>query len=110
MTDIKTLTVNTDKERKDWIDLLELAVKYHNDMATELKPEVIGADETLFKFHAGIGRAILEAIWLVEMWEVEEDADPYAKVVSNVSKSKELDKQREEFMEKLNESTTDSND
>ena len=39
MTD-KTLTVDTEEQRKQWIELLDVAVSYHNDMAEEL-----GADK-----------------------------------------------------------------
>tara|TARA_Y100000310_G_C20458400_1_gene704157 strand:+ start:348 stop:656 length:309 start_codon:yes stop_codon:yes gene_type:complete len=100
MTD-KTLTVDTDEKRREWIELLDVAVEYHNDMAAEL------SDDDSIKFHSGIARAILESIWLIQAWELEE-VDPYAKVVNDLPKDNELPRQREEFMEKVNERTTDS--
>ena len=101
MTD-KHLTVDTDEQRKQWIELLEVAVDYHNEMTEELD------DDDSITFHAGISRAILEAIWLIQTWEVEE-VDPYTKVVADIPKDKELPKHSEEFMEKVNEHTADSN-
>ena len=98
----ETLTVNTDEQRKQWIELLEVAVDYHNEMTEELD------DDDSITFHAGISRAILEAIWLIQTWEVEE-VDPYTKVVNDIPKDKDLPKHSIEFMEKVNESTTDSN-
>jgi len=107
MTD-KTLTVDTDEKRREWIELLEVAVDYHNEVAEELAEQ----DDVRMphpSFHTGIARAILEAIWLIQTWEVEEE-DPYAKVVNDLPKDNELPRQREEFMEKVNERTTDSDD
>ena len=102
MTDeIKTLTVSTDKQKREWIELLEIAVQYHNDMAEELKPTIIGGETTPSKFHSGIARAILESIWLLEIWEVEKDKDPYDNVVQNISTDNWHKQKRDEFMGKI---------
>ncbi len=109
MTD-KTLTVDTEEQRKQWIELLDVAVSYHNDMAEELGADKESEEPELddaITFHTGISRAILEAIWLIQTWEVDE-VDPYTKVVNDLPKDNELPRQREEFMEKVNEHTTDS--
>ena len=45
-------------------------------MAEELKPTIIGEDTILFKFHSSIARAILESIWLLEIWEIENESTP----------------------------------
>ena len=100
MTD--ELTVDTEEQRQQWIQLLEVAVDYHYEMTEEFD------DDDSITFHAGISRAILEAIWLIQTWEVEE-VDPYTKVVNDIPKDKELPKHSEEFMEKVNEHTADSN-
>ena len=105
--DTPELTVDTDEQRKQWIELLEVAVDYHNEVAEELAEQ----DDVRMphpSFHTGIARAILEAIWLLEIWELEE-VDPYVKVVDDIPKDKDLPKHSIEFMEKVNESTTDSN-
>ena len=77
MTD--ELTVDTEEQRQQWIQLLEVAVDYHNEMTEKFD------DDDSITFHAGISRAILEAIWLIQTWEVEE-VDPYTKVVNDIPK------------------------
>ena len=94
--DVPELTVNTDEQRKQWIELLEIAVQYHNDMGVEL-----GDDESI-KFHNGISRAILESICLIQTWEIEERGDPYESTVKNISTDSTLYGKRDEFMEKVN--------
>ena len=81
MTD--ELTVDTEEQRQQWIELLEVALGYHNEMTEELD------DDDSITFHAGISRAILEAIWLIQTWEVEE-IDPYESVIKDISMDKNL--------------------
>ncbi len=71
--DIKKLTVTTDDERKQWIEMLKLASDYHYDMAGQFTPEVIGDTEMeeVAKVHRAWGRAIQDAIALIDMWEVD---------------------------------------
>ena len=45
MTIIKKLTVTTDDERKQWIEMLKLASDYHYDMSGQFAPEIIGDTE-----------------------------------------------------------------
>jgi len=113
MTD-KTLTVDTEEQRKQWIELLDVAVSYHNDMAEELGADKESEEPELddaITFHTGISRAILEAIWLIQTWEVEEE-DPYAAVVDSISQDEKLPQRAEALVtkaqEKVNESTIDS--
>ena len=111
MTD-KTLTVDTDEKRKEWIELLEVAVDYHNEVAEELAEQ----DDVRMphpSFHTGIARAILEAIWLIQTWEVKE-VDPYAAVVDSISQDENLVEVSKELVTKAkeieNESTPNSDD
>ena len=71
--DIKKLTVTTDDERKQWIEMLKLASDYHYDMAGQFTSEVIGDTEMeeVAKVHRAWGRAIQDAIALIDMWEVD---------------------------------------
>ena len=45
MTVIKKLTVSTDEERTQWIEMLKLASNYHYDMAGQFEPEIKGDKE-----------------------------------------------------------------
>ena len=105
MTD--KLTVDTEEQRQQWIELLEVAVSYHNEMTEEFD------DDDSITFHAGISRAILEAIWLIQTWEVEE-VDPYASVVDSISQDENLVEVSKELVTKAqeieNESTPNSDD
>ena len=103
MTD--ELTVDTEEQRQQWIQLLEVAVVYHNEMTEEFD------DDDSITFHAGISRAILEAIWLIQTWEVEE-VDPYASVVDSISQDEKLPQRAKDLVTKAqeteNENTPDS--
>ena len=70
MVDIKKLTVDNDDQRLGWIELLKKAGQYHYD-----KPEIIGEDDDVFRVHSAWSRGILDAVSLIEMWEVVEDDD-----------------------------------
>tara|TARA_R110000765_G_scaffold50592_1_gene102716 strand:+ start:3210 stop:3461 length:252 start_codon:yes stop_codon:yes gene_type:complete len=68
--DIKKLTVNTDDERKQWIKLLLAAKDYHYDMSGQFEPDIKGEDDTVSRIHRAWGKAILDAIDLIDMWEI----------------------------------------
>jgi|7_EtaG_2_1085326.scaffolds.fasta_scaffold70151_2 hypothetical protein len=73
MVDIKKLTVSTDEQREQWIELLRRGAQYHMDMAEAYKPEIIGAEDDVYRIHMAWSNAISDAISLIEMWQVEED-------------------------------------
>ena len=71
--DIKKLTVSTDDERKQWMELLSKASDYHYDMSGQFSPEILGDTEMeeVADIHRAWGRAIQDAVSLIDMWEVE---------------------------------------
>ena len=71
--EIKKLTVSTDDERKQWIELLNKASNFHYDMSGQFEPEVLGNTEMeeVAEIHRAWGRAIQDAVTLINMWEVE---------------------------------------
>tara|TARA_R100000458_G_C8249061_1_gene226361 strand:+ start:678 stop:959 length:282 start_codon:yes stop_codon:yes gene_type:complete len=71
--EIKKLTVSTDDERKQWMELLSKASHYHYDMAGQFSPEIRGDTEMeeVAEIHRAWGRAIQDAVSLIDMWEVE---------------------------------------
>jgi hypothetical protein len=71
--DIKKLTVSTDDERKQWMELLSKASDYHYDMAGQFSPEILGDTEMeeVAEIHRAWGRAIQDTVTLISMWEVE---------------------------------------
>ena len=70
---IKHLTVSTDDERKQWIQLLTKASDFHYDMAGQFTPEIRGDTEMeeVATIHRAWGKAIQDAVTLINMWEVE---------------------------------------
>tara|TARA_R100001244_G_scaffold46493_1_gene41593 strand:+ start:241 stop:495 length:255 start_codon:yes stop_codon:yes gene_type:complete len=75
MRDIKQLTVETDDERLEWIKLLLKAVEYHRDIAESFRPQIIGADDIVYRIHTAFANSIEDAAHLVEMWEIVEGDD-----------------------------------
>tara|TARA_R110002020_G_C15678066_1_gene718556 strand:+ start:228 stop:470 length:243 start_codon:yes stop_codon:yes gene_type:complete len=73
--EIKELTVSTDEERKQWIEMLKMAADYHYDMAAQFSPEILGDTEMeeVAKIHRAWARAIQEASELISYWELEDD-------------------------------------
>ena len=73
--DIKKLTVTTDNEREQWMELLNKASHYHYDMAGQFSPEILGDTEMeeVAEIHRAWGRAIQDAVSLIGMWEVESE-------------------------------------
>jgi len=81
MVDIKKLTVNSDDERKQWIELLDTVVSYHWDMSGQLEPEIKTPNknsemEQVAHIHRTWSRAIADAIQLIHMWEVDDESSP----------------------------------
>ena len=73
--DIKKLTVTTDDERKQWMELLTKASHCHYDMAGQFSPEIIGDTEMeeVSSIHRAWGKAIQDAVSLIDMWEIKSD-------------------------------------
>ena len=71
--EIKKLTVTTDNEREQWMELLNKASNFHYDMAGQFSPEILGDTEMeeVAEIHRAWGRAIQDAVSLIDMWEVE---------------------------------------
>ena len=73
------LSVDSEKKREQWIDLLYSAVNYHKMMAIQLEDEIkivsaswdddMNIDQ---KYHIALANGIREAIWLIEEWNIEE--------------------------------------
>jgi len=73
------LSVDSEKKREQWIDLLYSAVNYHKMMAIQLEDEIKIAsaswDDSMNvdqKYHTALANGIREAIWLIEEWDIEE--------------------------------------
>jgi|TARA_R100001129_G_C5278399_1_gene236157 hypothetical protein len=75
MVDIKKLTVSTDDEREQWMELLTKASYFHYDMAGQFDPEIRGDKEMeeVAAIHRAWGKAIQDAVSLIGMWEVSAD-------------------------------------
>ena len=75
MVDIKKLTVSTDDEREQWMELLTKASYFHYDMACQFDPEIRGDKEMeeVAAIHRAWGKAIQDAVSLIGMWEVSAD-------------------------------------
>jgi|TARA_R100001463_G_scaffold38403_1_gene82287 hypothetical protein len=73
--EIKKLTISTDDERKQWMELLIKASHYHYDMAGQFSPEILGDTEMeeVSTIHRAWGKAIQDAVSLIDMWEVSAD-------------------------------------
>ena len=103
MVEIKKLTVSTDEQRQGWMELLRRGAQYHMDMAEAYKPEIIGADDDVYRIHMAWSNAISDTVSLIEMWEVEGDdveimLDPTEGRAKNITQ------------EVKDESSTDSDD
>jgi len=75
--DLSFLTVNTDEERIQWIDLLYSGVNYHKAMAIEVEKsnEIKTLDTTHnpdVMYHTAMANAIRDCITMVEMLKIEE--------------------------------------
>ena len=72
--DIKKLTVTTDDERKQWMELLTKASHFHYDMSGQFENEVLGNTEMeeVAAIHRAWGKSIQDAVSLIGMWEIEE--------------------------------------
>ena len=79
MVDIKKLTVDTDEQRQQWIDMLDSVVAYHWDMSGQFDPEIKTPNkdsdmEKVAAIHRAWARAITDAIQLIQMWEVDDES------------------------------------
>ena len=79
MVDIKKLTVDTDDQRQQWIDMLDSVVAYHWDMSGQFDPEIKTPNkdsdmEKVAAIHRAWARAITDAIQLIQMWEVDDES------------------------------------
>ena len=79
MVDIKKLTVDTDDQRQQWIDMLDSVVAYHWDMSGQFDPEIKTPNkdsdmEKVAAIHRAWARAITDAIQLIQMWEVGDES------------------------------------
>ena len=85
---IKKLTVTTDAEREQWIEMLKLAANYHYDMAGQFQPEILGDTEMeeVVKIHRAWGKAIQEATDLISFWELEENDEIRTPPAYNITK------------------------
>jgi len=65
----KKLTAdNTDKERGKWLSLLEHSSMFHQQMATEHRSEILGAEPNQEEmFHLACSSAIEDAILLIQI-------------------------------------------
>ena len=71
------LSVDSDKKREQWIDLLYSGVNFHKAMALEMKSEILTVSEEMNQdelYHTALANAIREAIWLIEEWEIEDES------------------------------------
>ena len=85
---IKNLTVTTDEEREQWIEMLKLASDYHFDMAGQFAPEILGDTkmEEVCKIHRAWGKAIQEAADLISFWEIESATEVRTPPARNITK------------------------
>tara|TARA_R110000744_G_scaffold127844_1_gene234797 strand:- start:118 stop:411 length:294 start_codon:yes stop_codon:yes gene_type:complete len=97
MSTIDQIVVNTDEERKQWIQLLKAASDYHYDMSAQFEPEDPDDDteemEVVAKIHRAWGRAIQDASEIINMWSIEEEeiviATPTPKPPIDITPTKE---------------------
>ena len=66
--EVKKLTVSTDDERKQWMELLTKASHYHYDMSGQFSPEILGDTEMeeVSTIHRAWGKAIQDAVPLLQ--------------------------------------------
>ena len=73
----KTLSVDSDAKRIQWIDLLYSGVNFHKAMALEMKSDILTTSEEMNQdelYHTALANAIREAIWLIEEWEIKDES------------------------------------
>ena len=65
----KKLTAdNTDEERSKWLSLLEHSSMFHQQMATEHRSEILGAEPSQDNlFHRAVASAIDDAVLLIQI-------------------------------------------
>ena len=75
--DIKELKVNTNQEREEWIELLYHCVNFHEQVAEEVKSDILGNEESkaMFMYQSTMANGVRDAITLIEMWDIKEEGD-----------------------------------
>ena len=81
-----SLTVSTEDEKEQWIQILTAASNYHWDISGQFEPEIKTSDrssdmEKIAKVHRGWARAIQEATQLIKFWEAEKEEEDETKRV-----------------------------
>ena len=72
--DIKRLTVNTDEERKQWVQILVDIKDYHYDMADMFEQAEVKTNmDKVVTTHRAWAKAVLDAVDLIDMWQIEEE-------------------------------------
>ena len=74
------LTVSTEDEKQQWLQILTAAANYHWDMSGQFTPDIKTSDEStdmekVAKVHRGWARAIQEAAQLIRFWETEKEEE-----------------------------------
>jgi hypothetical protein len=75
-----SLTVSTEDEKEQWVQILSAAANYHWDMSGQFEPDIKTSDEStdmekVAKVHRGWARAIQEAVQLIRFWEAEKEEE-----------------------------------
>ena len=75
----KELSVDNEKKREQWIDLLYSGVNFHKAMALELQEQtlILTVSEEMSQdalYHTALANSIREAIWLIEQWEFKDES------------------------------------
>ena len=75
-----SLTVSTEDEKEQWIQILTAAANYHWDMSGQFEPDIKTSDqssemEQVAKVHRGWARAIQESVQLIRFWEAEKEEE-----------------------------------
>ena len=75
-----SLTVSTEDEKEQWIQILTAAANYHWDMSGQFEPDIKTSDqssemEQVAKVHRGGARAIQESVQLIRFWKAEKEEE-----------------------------------
>jgi hypothetical protein len=75
-----SLTVSTEDEKEQWIQILTAAANYHWDMSGQFEPDIKTSDqsgemEQVAKVHRGWARAIQESVQLIRFWKAEKEEE-----------------------------------
>ena len=75
-----SLTVSTEDEKEQWIQILTAAANYPWDMSGQFEPDIKTSDqssemEQVAKVHRGWARAIQESVQLIRFWKAEKEEE-----------------------------------